>query len=83
MSKFTPSGRGNSFRSKRSSNDIAPGTLFGKKRISCLRCSKEFSISLLRKIPPNEPPEIPHIYACLNCLTDEEKLCQIKIMKEQ
>lgn len=69
--KFTPSGRRNSFGVKRSNPKTSPGSLFGEKIISCVRCCNEFPNSQLRKVPPSSSS---YIYVCLNCMTIEEKI---------
>ena len=51
----------------RISRDREPGTVLGKKRISCARCGVEYPTSELSTIPPGDEPGRPRIYVCRDC----------------
>jgi len=62
--KIAPSGRRNAIRPRRSKPEEDPGSLFGEKLITCVRCGREFPASKLKTIPPNAGPDSPRIYVC-------------------
>ena len=56
----------------RNNRKIIPGSLFGEKHLSCVRCKKEYPESKLKIIPSNTSIHQSYFYVCSDCNQLEE-----------